>query len=146
MGDTATTNLGATAVPQLEGLGDLEDWLYQSYAGLGVLHVARGALPALMESRHLTESGGQITTAFGTKVSAGAYPVSGPADVAPAAGAVWVAATAAVTYRRTEIRVRTDNGNAYFDYSDNSVYGLADRIYVIGWEHTAAAAQLTLEV
>ncbi|WP_412475384.1 hypothetical protein ACK8HH_17135 [Gordonia sp. LUNF6] len=142
----ATTIAGTGAVSLLAGLGDLEAWLYESYGGTGVIHVPRGALPFLVKAKQIVVgSGGSLTTVLGTKVSAGAYPGTGPAAAEPAAGAAWIAATAAVQVRRSETKVRTDNGAAYFDHRDNSVIGLAERLYVVSWEHLAAAVQITLE-
>lgn len=139
------TSLGAAPVSIPTGLGDLEEWLYESYGGTGVLHVPRAAIPHLAAADQIVNTNGTLTTVLGTKISAGAYPGTGPADAAPAAGAVWVAATAAVQVRRSEIKVRTEPGASYFDFTDNSVVGLAERIYVVSWEHLAATAQLQLE-
>lgn len=140
--DTATLPAGTTAVSLLDGIGEIEAWLYESYGGVGVLHVPRAAIPYLVKAKQVRESGGTLTTVLGTKIAAGAYPGSGPSGAAAAAGSVWIAATPAVQIRRSETRVRTEDG--YFDHRDNTVIGIAERLYVPSWENLSAAVQVAL--
>ncbi|QRY62749.1 hypothetical protein JVX90_00280 [Gordonia sp. PDNC005] len=139
----AATPAGAAAVSLLAGIGALEGWLYDTYGGTGVIHVPRSAVPYLKDAKQLVETSGRLTTILGTRVAAGAYPGTDSAGAAPAAGATWIAATPAVQIRRSDTRVRTVDG--YFDHRTNNATGIADRLYIVGWENLSAAVQITLE-
>lgn len=139
------TPAGTSAVSLLAGVAALERWLYDVYGGTGVLHVAREVVPYLASAQVISEKNGRLTTTLGTTVAAGAYPGTGPTGAAAAAGASWIAATGAVTVRRSEVRVPGENGAAYFDPRSNNVIGHAERIYVVGWENVQAATLVTLE-
>lgn len=142
--DTATP-AGTTAVSILSGLGSLERWLWDTYGGTGVLHVARELVPVLARLEQVEERNGRLVTPLGTVVAAGSYPGTGPDGSAPAAGSAWVAATGAVEARRSEVRMPGANGSAYFDPHTNDVVGVATRSYVVTWGGIQAAALLTLE-
>lgn len=85
--DPATLPAGDDPVSLLAGIGAVEAWLWESYGGVGVVHVPRTAVPYLARAHQVREVNGQLRTPLGTVVSAGAYPGRGPDDEAPAAGA-----------------------------------------------------------
>lgn len=138
--NAADTPANNTAQSILTAIGVLEEWLYDTQPGAGVLHVARSAVGHLVRARQIREVNGQLQTPLGTLVSAGAYPGTGPAGVAAAAGTVWVAATPAVRLRRTPIRVQES-----FNHRSNKAQVVADRIYVPSWDNASAAALVQLE-
>ncbi|WP_353107827.1 hypothetical protein [Gordonia sp. (in: high G+C Gram-positive bacteria)] len=145
MGADTATPAGTSAVSLTAGLASMERWLYDSYGGTGVLHVAREVVPFLAQRQLVTEKNGRLLTTLGTPVAAGAYPGSGPTGTAAAAGTSWIAATGAVHVTRSEVRVPGENGPAYFDHRTNTVIGHAERVYVVGWENLQAASLITLE-
>ncbi|MFZ2488681.1 MAG: hypothetical protein WAZ19_11210 [Anaerolineae bacterium] len=140
MADTPATPAGSIPVSILAGIGAVEAWLYANYGGTGVLHVPRAAIPYLVKHDQVSERSGRLVTALGTAVAAGAYPATGPADAAADEGAAWMAVTAAVQVRRSDVNVRSG-----FDPKTNGVVAIADRYYLAGWEHLAATVQLRLE-
>ncbi|MFT4297501.1 MAG: hypothetical protein QM582_19030, partial [Micropruina sp.] len=107
VGGTTSLPAGTAATTIYTGIGELEAWLYEAYAGTGVLHVPRWAVPHLVKAQQVDETSGRLHTPLGTLIAAGAYSGRSPADAAPAAGATWVAATPAVQLRRTPIRTQT---------------------------------------
>lgn len=131
---------GDEAVSLYTGLGALEAWLYETYGGTGVLHVARAAIPFLQKAHQIKVDGGKLHTVLGTPVSAGAYPGSGPDKAAPDEGELWIAATAAVQYRRGPVTTRDT-----FNHRTNAVTVIAERLYLPSWEHLAGATLITLE-
>lgn len=125
------------------GLGALEAWLYETYAGTGVLHIARRAVPLLASEKLIKVDGGVLRTVLGTPVAAGAYPggTVGPDDTDPvAAGQLWIAVTPAVSYRRSQIVYR-----ATFDHRSNTETVIAERYMLPSWEALSAAALITVE-
>ena len=142
--DDATTPAGATAVSLLAGVGALERWLWESYGGLGVLHVARQIVPHLVAVDWVKLDGDRLVTKLGTLVSAGAYPVTGPDKAAAGVGNAWIAATGAVNLRMSEVRVPGENGSAWFAPLTNDALGVAERTILATWER-AAAVKVTLE-
>ena len=145
MDPTIATPAGTTALSIVGGLGALEEWLWESYGGTGVLHIPRRFAPHLFAAHQLDISGQKVTTKLGTTVSFGAYPGSDPAGADPAAGTSWVVATGQVQIRRSPVAVHTANGSAYFNYTTNGVIGLAERTYVVNWDGVRAAAPITFE-
>lgn len=139
-GASTTLPAGDDPLSILSGVGALESWLWESYGGVGVLHVPRSAVGHLVRAEQVREVNGRLQTPLGTLVSAGAYPGRSPADDPAAEGAVWVAATPAVQLRRTPIRVQSS-----FGHRDNTQMVVADRVYVPSWENLSAAAHIQLE-
>lgn len=115
-------------------LGALEAWLWESYAGTGVIHVPRQAVPLLASLDLISVDSGRLRTVLGTAVSAGSYPGTGVGGAVPADGQLWLAATPAVSYRRSTIRTVST-----FDPTTNVEQVFASRFYLPMWEGMSAA-------
>lgn len=113
-------------------LGFLEQSLGNCYNGVGVIHVSRRALPALLD-RGLVESRGPVLyTKGGNMVAVG----SGYADTGPAGASVtqcqsWMYATGPVFVYNGQTRVT--NFTESFDRSKNTVEMLAEKTALVGW-------------
>lgn len=134
---TLTGSGATTVVPTADGAGaaiaELENAGYQVFGYEGVIHVNMRAYAALMYAGILHRDGAIWRTALGTAVVFGAgYDITGPDDVAPAAGFAYAFMTAALDVRRTGVIV-PDMMQA-FDRINNQWVGLAERAYAYTWE------------
>jgi hypothetical protein len=141
---TAATPV-VTGADAVHALGELEAELADCYAGQGVIHVPRVALPTLAAWNLLDERDGRLyTTAGNLVVVGGGYTGSSPAGAAPAEGTAWIYATGAVFGYRGEVQVRSPRES--LDRSANTLSMIAERTYVIGFECCLLAAHITLGV
>lgn len=140
----AATVIVTGAVDIVEAIGLLEGNLASCYGGVGVIHAPRAAL-AHMASRLLIEKSGQtIRTVGGTPVAFGAgYSGTSPAGVAPASGTAWLYATGAISLRRSEITI-TSNQVQGLNRSVNTLQLYAERVYTIGWDCCLFAIPVSL--
>lgn len=147
-----TVLVQGTAVPLAVGVGLLEAWLYEHYAGVGALHVPR-SLGAFADHKGILHaSGSKIATLAGTPVALGAYPNLGPNPdpeeaglVAPAAGSFWIVASGDVVVRRTPVQVQTARGGTgYVNARTNTVQGIAERSWAVAFDQVSAAALVNL--
>lgn len=135
-----------TGVDVAHALGELEADLADCYAGQGLIHVPRSALPTLAAWKlaRLDDDGRLVTPAGNLIVAGGGYTGSGPDGSAPAAGTAWIYATgAAFGYRSdvffTEVRDSLDR-------SENTIRMIAERTYLLGFECCLLAAHIVLGV
>jgi len=140
---TATTCV--TGVDAAHALGALEDCLADCYAGQGVIHIPRIALPTfaawgLVQAR----DGGLFTTAGNRVVVGGGYTGSGPDGTTPAAGSTWMFATGALFGYRGDVRMHSPRDS--IDRSANTMRMIAERTYVLGFECCLLAAHFELGV
>lgn len=135
------TGSGATIVtPSANGAGAaiaaLEAAAYGAPMGpgyRGVIHVNVSAYAALAYSGILHQEAGVWRTNMGTAVVFGAgYDITGPADVAPAAGFVWAFFTSAVHMYRSSIMV--PDVTQTMDRTLNQWTATAERVYAVTWE------------
>lgn len=134
-----------TGVDVVHGLGELERCLADCYAGQGVIHIPRNALPTFFAWNLAIERNGQLFTPAGNLIVVGTgYPGTSPAGAAPAAGTTWIYATGAMFGYRGDVfmtRVRES-----LDRAENTLRMIAERTYVLGWECCHIAALIDLGV
>jgi len=134
-----------TGADVAHALGELEAELADCYAGQGLIHVSREALPTLAAWNLIAERDGRLYTTGGNLVVVGGgYTGSGPDGSAPAAGTTWIYATGAAFGYRSDVFF-TDVRES-LDRSENTIRMIAERTYVIGFECCLLAAQITLGV
>jgi hypothetical protein len=134
-----------TGVDAAHALGALEDCLADCYAGQGVIHIPRIALPTfaawnLVEAR----DGALFTTAGNRVVVGGGYAGTGPDGTSPAAGSTWMYATGALFGYRGDVRMHSPRDS--IDRSANTMRMIAERTYVLGFECCLLAAHFDLGV
>lgn len=134
-----------TGADAAHALGELEADLADCYAGQGIIHVPRVALPTLAAWNLVEERDGRLyTTAGNLVVVGGGYTGSGPDGSAPAAGTAWIYATGAVFGYRGDVQVRSPRDS--IDRSANTMRMIAERTYVLGFECCHLAAHIVLGV
>jgi len=146
--DSATDLTAATAVTYLLGLGLLEDYVSAEYGSLGVIHMTRAAAISGLAKGALITSGGRLLTALGTPVAAGGgYPGTGPGEIgAPDDGETWMYVTSALFGYRSEVFTSSDRPGDLLDRSENILYAVAERTYLLGFDPCpVGAALVTLE-
>lgn len=122
------TDLGSDLSPEA-AVAALEVWIAQTYGSLGVLHTDRGTATLLIEAGVVKPSGNTLYTVLGTPVVAGAgYPAEG-----------LIHATPALMGYRSEVFPGASPTSAGFDHSQNDLYAVAERTYVIGWDPCGTA-------
>lgn len=132
-------NAGATIVtPLAPGAGAaiaaLENAFYQTTGYVGTIHVNTRAEGALEYAGMLNPSNGVLRTKVGSAISLGAgYGITGPDEVAPAAGFVWAFMTGYVgVWRSEDIMSRVDFRRS-MDRSANQWDAIAERVYAAAW-------------
>lgn len=143
---TAASPVVTGGVDVAHGLGLLEQELADCYAGQGVIHVPRSALPTLTAWKLAREDGnGRLMTPGGNLIAVGGgYRGTGPDGAAAAAGTAWIYATGAVFGYRSQVTVHPARQS--IDRSTNTYRMIAQRTYVLGWECCHLAAHVTLGV
>lgn len=144
---TLTGTAGAvTVVPSATGAGAaiaaLEAAFYNEYGYTGTIHVNTAAYAAAAYSDLIVQQGGagQLRTPLGSVWSFGAgYGVTGPAEVAPAAGFVWAFMTGATTIWRSGILPQPDPLQT-FDRTFNQWDVLAEEVFAATWDCPAVFA------
>lgn len=140
--DPALTTSGATiVVPTAAGAGAaiaaLEEAFYSVNGYLGTIHINTAGYAALdyanMIVPDLPGAPGILTTSLNSRWSIGAgYGITGPDDVAPAAGFVWAFMTPNVTIWRTD--VNAPDPRQTFDRSLNQWDVVAEQVYAHTWD------------
>ena len=125
----------ATAYPIHIGLGLAEQAISETYEAQGVLHMSR--LTAMACAPFLKVEGGRMLTALGTPVVVGAGYVSGSST---ATDLGTILATGPLVMYRGDIDTRENAVNKAI----NSVSIIAQRDYVIGWDCSALAVDVSL--
>ena len=140
---TATTCV--TGVDAAHALGALEDCLADCYAGQGVIHIPRIALPTLSAWGLVQARDGALFTTAGNRVVVGGgYTGTGPDGTSPAAGSTWMYATGALFGYSGDERKHSPRDS--IDRSANTMRMIAERTYVIGFECCLLAAHFELGV
>lgn len=135
-----------TGADVVHALGELEQCLAECYAGQGVIHIPRSALPTFAAWNLVREVDGRLLTPAGNVVVVGGgYTGSSPAGAAPAAGTTWIYATGAVFGYRSD-EVFFTNVRDSLDRAENTIAMIAERTYVIGFECCLLAALINLGV
>jgi|SRR5687768_4860944 len=134
-----------TGADAAHALGALEQELAECYAGQGLIHVPRSALPTLAAWNLLEARDGALYTTAGNRIVAGGgYTGSGPDGEAPAAGTTWIYATGAAWGYRSDVYVSQVRDS--LNRSANTLQMLAERNYLIGFECCHLAAHIVLGV
>lgn len=138
-----STVVGTGTTDVVAGLGLLENFLGAEIGVQGVIHMTRASAVALFARGALISVGGRLTTALGTPVVAGAgYDGSSPAGVAAAAGTQWMYVTPALFGYRSEIFDSSNVSGDLFDRATNTLYAVAERSYLLGFDPCGKAAVL----
>lgn len=138
---TTTALNGGTAVAPLVGLGLLEDWIAKNYGSQGVIHMTRALAPVY--GNKLRVQGNVLRTILGTPVAAGGgYPGTGPTGQAPAAGHTWAFVTPAMFGYRSDVFTSSSRPGDLLDTGDNTLYAIAERNYLLGFDPCGVAAVL----
>lgn len=140
MEDGETDVLSVTAVPLVAGIGLLEKHINDSGVGVGVIHAPRELGARFAEKRQMETEGARKVTPLGNRLSFGAYPGTSPTGTAPAAGTAWLVASGPVVVRRTEAKHRPDDYADSFNRSNNEIFNIAERTYVVAWDDRVRAA------
>lgn len=112
----------------VKAVASLEKWLAQNYGSLGVLHMDRHLATVGLKEGVLAARGNVLYTVLGTPVVAGAG-YDGPE----------VYATPALLGYRSDIFPGVSPASAGFDRSNNDLYAVAERTYVVGWDPCGTA-------
>lgn len=138
---TLTGNATTTIVtPGAPGAGTaiaaLEEAFYDTYGYVGTIHVNTQAYAAAAYSQLVERQGGagQLRTPLGSIWSFGSgYGVTGPLEVAPAAGFVWAFMTGAVTMWRSGILPQPDPFQT-LDRVANQWDVVAEEVFGLTWD------------
>lgn len=134
-----------TGADIVHALGALEQELADCYAGQGLIHVPRTALPTLAAWNLVREVDGRLLTMAGNVVVVGeGYTGTGPDGTTPATGTTWVYATGATWGYRSDVYVSRLRDS--LNRSSNTISMLAERTYVIAFECCLLAAHIVLGV
>lgn len=137
---TATTTTGNHLIA--DQIGALEESLYSTYGLLGVLHVPFQYGERMQAEQLLIKDGSVWRTVLGTAVSIGNYDGYSPAGVAPVAGHTWIYITGQTfVWRNPDPFVSSLEGS--LNRATNQVFILAEREYVVTYECTAFALDVT---
>lgn len=133
----ATTLPGTPSLAKAVGL--LEDYIAETYGGIGVIHVPR-EFGALFAKESLSRrDGARMRSPLDNLLAFGAgYANADPDGDVAAAGNGWLYATGPVVVRRGEVQVRDA-----FDQRKNTRLAVAERSYVITADCPRAAVQFT---
>jgi hypothetical protein len=141
----AATPLVTGGADVAHALGALEAELADCYAGQGIIHVPRDALPTFAAWNLVVEEGGRLFTRAGNLVVVGGgYTGTGPDGAAAPEGRSWIYATGAVFGYRGEVQVRSPRES--IDRAANTLRMIAERTYVLGFECCLIAALVDLGV
>ena len=134
---------GTDAVSPAVGIGLLEQWLEQEYAGAGAIHAPRRLGAVFGAARLVNRDGDVQRTQLDTPVAFGNYPETGLAGAAAGVGNVWLIATGQVKAASSQIRVRS--AESLFDRTTNIVTGLASQTWALTFDDVAAAIKISVE-
>jgi len=141
---TTSVILGGAAQPLDLGIGYLEYQIATQYGSQGVIHMTRGmALMALGRELLVTE-GDRLYTRLGTPVVAGTgYSGEGPTgQPATEYAQSWAFATPAMFGYRGEIVTGSAEPGDLLDRTNNDLYALAERMYLLAFDPCGIAAVL----
>lgn len=138
-----------TVVPTANGAGAaiaaLEQAFYDLHGYVGTIHMNQVAYAAVQYADLLeTQTAGVWRTPLGSKWSLGSgYGITGPANVAPAAGFVWAFMTPDVHLWESE--VSTPDPLQVLERPTNQWHGIAESVWAHAWLcDTVAAVQVPI--
>lgn len=132
---TAASVIVTGAVDIVEAVGRLEGAMAGCYGGVPVLHIPRAGLAHMSAEGLLVRDGPRLRTYAGSLVAGGlGYPGTGPDGTAPADGTVWMYATGAVRYWRSEIELTGRNPAEWVGRARDDQTLIAERVWVVGWD------------
>lgn len=141
------TGSGASGVANgiTEAVGLLEEAMGNCYGGVPTIHIPRRGLSHLTSHFFVNTSGSFINMPSGTLVNAGGgNPNVGPDGSTPPAGQIWLYATGAVQYRRSEMEA-TSTLNEAIRRDVNSMRYVMEQTYQFNWDccHFAVLVDVT---
>lgn len=137
------TNLGSTAVDNVQGLGLVEYWAAQNYGTVPVIHMPRDLTTVLAQKGALERHGNKMETKQGALVvSGGGYGKTGPEAAAAVAGQAWIFVTGKVGLRAS--RMEAKGPFLVQNPLDNSHYTLVERTYVADTDCILAAIRVNM--
>lgn len=174
----ARTTLNTDPLGIVAAISLLEGFLADVYGSVGVLHMGREAAMVGLALQALTVkgsgAGGQLMTALGTPVIAGAgysplYGEFGEGNWQSTAPHCLIHATPPLFAYRSDIAPKTsdqdsangaagssdngsdgdgsDDGFSFFDRATNTMHALAERTYLIGWDSgSIGSVQVNLDM
>lgn len=146
LSDSAPTVVVPTAAGAGAAVSALENAFYGAHGYVGTIHVSTRAQGAVEYAQMVegTGSAGQLKTPLGSVWSFGAgYDITGPLDVAPAAGFAWAYMTPAVHLWSTSVDM--PDPRATLDRTLNQWMGLAETVWLHTWLcDTVFAVQIPL--
>lgn len=124
-----------TGAPSVDhAIAHLESALAECYGNEGVIHVPPVVAARAARYFLFTKDGPRLRSPAGHLVVIGSgYRGLSPAGAVPPHDSPWLYATGAVFVYRSEINV-TSGREAAVDKAKNSVYLVAERTYVVGWD------------
>ncbi|AWN05520.1 major capsid pentamer protein [Microbacterium phage Jefe] len=132
-GSETPANVGTFSDP-LMALAAVEDALARQYGSLGVIHMPRAM--ATLLGKHLEKRGGRLyTRGLDTPVVAGAgygEPFDAESD------SLHIYGTGTLVGYRGDVLTSSDRPGDLLDRSNNTMYAIAEREYVIGYDPCGA--------
>lgn len=135
VGNAGTVTVVPTAPGAGAAISALENAFYQVNGYVGTIHVNVLAEGALEYAGFLSPEAGVYRTRMGTAVSLGAgYGITGPLDIAPAAGFVWAFMTGyTAVWRSTEDQIPQPDPQRVMDRTLNQWDVVGERVYAAAW-------------
>jgi hypothetical protein len=134
---------GTAGVDLIDGIGLLEQWLAETWGGVGVIHGPRTIAPRAAQSLAVTINGPRALTIFGSVFAFGTgYPGTPPDTGGTDDGSLWIYATPPITIRRSPLIEPADWTTNAFDRSTNRGMLIDERLYVVDWPCGVAAVQI----
>lgn len=132
---------GSGAVDPVRAIGLLEKFNGANYGSQGVIHLPLDAAIAAIGAYVVFRDGARLVTGLGTPVVAGAgYPGTSPTGTDPDPGETWGYVSPALIGYRSEVFAPTDRVGDLLDRSNNTLYGMAERSYVLGYDPCGVGA------
>lgn len=143
-GSGAGIILGGAPQPLELALGYLEYEIGQLYGSTGVIHMTRGMALAALGQELVYQDGDMLRTQLGTPVVAGSgYDGEGPEGQPPTEyGQSWAYATPAVGGYKGEIIEASNRPGDLLDRTNNDMYAIAEREYLLGFDACGYVAVL----
>lgn len=137
----AVTIVSGGVLDVVEALGRVEKALADCYNGVGIIHVPRSLTAAFHNAQLIIPDGPRYRTANGNIVVFGSgYTGSSPSGVEDNSLA-WIYATGMLFIYQSAARIM--RASESINRATNTVYALAERTYVVGWECCHIGASVT---
>lgn len=133
---------GGNVLDVVEALGRVEGELASCYNGVGVIHVPRALAATFQNASLIIPDGTRYRTVNGNIVVFGSgYTGSSPKGVSDTS-LMWIYATGMPFIYRSPVRIF--RSKTILDRATNTMYAIAERTYVIGWNCCHIGASVTL--